>query len=613
MKKFNGMIKNYAWGSQELYSLLEKTGSEPFAEYWMTSEDMFSDAEKALGSALNEKTHGRMPYLFKFLAAKNALSLQVHPTAEQAKDGFAAGNKNYTDAYPKPEMLIALNETRAFIGFDSVDNIIQFTEKINTPTVTQIRSILLDQKSGLTAENKLQYAFKIALSAATLNEIGTFRMQLIMLKDIDSDMKLKRDMILQTINDFPVDRSLFTLALLKAHELMPGDASFIDAQVLHSYVSGLGIEIMSNSDNTIRAGLTNKNVDVNELLKITKFQEIGSVTPNVEQGGDVIYYIPTDDFAVALGIVQFEIKDLPSKGPRILVSLADLLQVTNEKGERLLLNTGETAFIENADAAIKLNGPGKFVLAYSPFSQNAEKDTLAVQQQDSAFQSNLVAATEPVITAKSVVESSAVPVVEEKVIQTQPRVSELKVANDLDSQIIEPVKNEPQVAETPKTVTALPQQMPEERKKSKKGKVFAIVLMILVLVAGGVLVTLQYLGVIDLNMSKISGTTEMNQMAVYDDGSFTNFSGIDSPVYQTRIVNLSDHVVRTVEIHFDAYDSNGIKIGTCVSTIGNLEVNEDLTNLDELAQIPFNSLCTIDSEHADVEPTKAVLTEVKVD
>ena len=299
ISRMKNAIQPYAWGSRTAIAELlgESAPSEnPQAELWMGAHpkapsDVFVggayrsladeiDASPAdtLGVRVAEAFDGRLPFLFKVLAAEQPLSIQAHPTIAQAREGFDsenergialdAPNRNYRDNNHKPEIICALTPFWALNGFRPPDTI--------AATLGEMGLLVISRE--------------IAALAARPDEEGLRRFfTAIMTMDRDR----QRDVVAQAVlfagkrtgqadvwdwtlnlnEQYPGDIGVLGPFLLNLLRLEPGEAMLLHAGRLHAYLDGVGIELMANSDNVLRGGLTPKHVDVPELLKVLSFEE----------------------------------------------------------------------------------------------------------------------------------------------------------------------------------------------------------------------------------------------------------------------------------------------------------------------------------------------------
>lgn len=384
------VIQNYAWGSlssiQTLFDI-PNLNAQPQAEIWMGAhpngcskvvingelirlDDVIAQAPDRILSLDIEKQFGELPYLFKVLAAEKALSIQVHPSKEQAEVGFAkeqrsglaitASNRNYRDANHKPELVYALTPYQAMNGFRS------YQEVLNNFTALDIKEL-----------EPLIMAFKAAQNAQGLE---TLFVALLNLDGENKDRALEQLMafaalhedeetyalVLSLKDQYPGDIGLFSPLFLNVLTLAPGQAMFLDACTPHAYIKGTGLEIMANSDNVLRAGLTPKYIDVNELAACTLFEPKARETlltqPEVIDGAEH-YGVPVQDFkfSVYRHVSQLE---LSVATPEILFALDDVVTLTHATGETSKLEKGQSVFIPADAHAYTVSCAGSLARAY---------------------------------------------------------------------------------------------------------------------------------------------------------------------------------------------------------------------------------------------------------
>lgn len=288
-------VQEYAWGSYTAIAELLGTSSpsaRPQAELWMgahpkasslieyegkqlsLAEVIENHPEDILGKTAARKFDRRLPYLFKVLAAAKPLSIQAHPNQEQAEEGFerenrlgiplTAPNRNYKDRSHKPECLCALTRFWGLRGFRSIPEILSLAEKICPaelePEIRDLRK--QPDASGLKS-------FFHALGTMTHERKRNTITQAVRVAQREDDPIFK--WILRLYDDYPEDIGVLSPVFLNLICLEPGQAMFLPAGELHAYLDGVGIELMANSDNVLRGGLTPKHIDVPELLRVLDF------------------------------------------------------------------------------------------------------------------------------------------------------------------------------------------------------------------------------------------------------------------------------------------------------------------------------------------------------
>ena len=298
-----GLLKNtvqeYAWGSYTYIPELlgnDSPASTPQAELWMGAHPkapsrvkcngqwrslaalIEKNPEEILGKAVAEKFDNRLPYLFKVLAAAKPLSIQAHPSLAQAKEGFerenrlgiplAAHNRNYKDDNHKPESICALTSFWALNGFRKVSGILSLIEKICPQGLKRELDNLQMQPNSLGLKKFFQ----------AMMTMDRKQQKRIIADAVTNAQKFKNNdqtykWMIDLHNEYPADTGVFAPILLNLICLKPGEAMFLPAGELHAYLNGVGIELMANSDNVLRGGLTSKHVDVSELLNTLAFEE----------------------------------------------------------------------------------------------------------------------------------------------------------------------------------------------------------------------------------------------------------------------------------------------------------------------------------------------------
>ena len=379
--KLKGKLLHYAWGGYDfLPGLLGINNIEhkPFAEYWMgahplaPSELITKDGDISLYTLIKEdpdrvisekvfNRFGELPYLFKVQDVREILSIQVHPSKEEAEKGFDreeaegipinAPYRNYKDRNHKPEMLVALSEFWLLHGFTQVPLIEKILEE--TPEFNVLLPYF--RREGL----KALYQFVMEMEQPEINAMLTNLVK----REIrrKNDGELTKEMPGWWITKLfegkteigDIDKAIFSIYFFNIVKLQPGEGLFQGAGVPHAYMEGQCVELMANSDNVLRAGLTPKHIDVTELMKHTVFQ---SIVPNIMCGNEVlpgekIYPCPVADF----GITKIDLSATVSYATQ--ASSLDILIVTEggalvnntlvlKRGEAIAVFAGESYTIE---------------------------------------------------------------------------------------------------------------------------------------------------------------------------------------------------------------------------------------------------------------------------
>lgn len=364
-------IQNYDWGSRtaihDLFGFANEA-QQPQAEVWMGTHpngcsivkqgstnvslsELIKQDPSAFLSQSTSKAFSDLPFLFKILAADKALSIQVHPNKQDAELGYAkeqelgvplsAFNRNYKDANHKPELVYALTEYQAMNGFRPFDEIIAEFRLCDIPEVNGY----LEQFERNTNQDGLCHFFVEILSmkeARKLNAVDHLLSYAAM-----NQARPVYALILDLAEQYPNDVGLFAPLLLNVITLKPGEAMFLCARTPHAYIKGTGLEIMANSDNVLRAGLTPKHMDVEELVKCTDFipKPINTLLTQAEINGSEHH------FPVSVQDFQFSVFQAP-KEQRVEMTSAEILMPIDadvallaQSGETLVLGKGQSAFI----------------------------------------------------------------------------------------------------------------------------------------------------------------------------------------------------------------------------------------------------------------------------
>lgn len=393
MELLRGAIRTYAWGSRT--AIAEFTGrpvpaAHPEAELWLGAhpsdpawlentdgqksllEAVAADPEGQLGPVARARFGDMLPFLVKVLAADEPLSLQAHPSAEQATEGYlreerlgipvSSPLRNYRDTSHKPELLVALQQFDALAGFRPAARTIELLRALAVSDLDPFIELLNDQSDadGLRALfttwiTAPQPDIDI-LVAAVLQ--GAIHYVSCGAKEFAAEART----VLELGERYPGDAGVLAALLLNCVTLSPGEAIFLPAGNLHAYLRGIGLEVMANSDNVLRGGLTPKHVDVPELLRVLDFTpttEAQLRPPTHRDGLGLVYDTPTTEFAVSVLVLADEQLghevDAPSRhdGPQILVCTEGSTSVHGKSGA-LTMTRGAAAWVAADDGPIRL-------------------------------------------------------------------------------------------------------------------------------------------------------------------------------------------------------------------------------------------------------------------
>lgn len=359
--------RDYAWGSASLLAELEgriPTGS-PEAEVWF-GDHPGDPADVAGGSTLDAVTGGKLPYLLKLLAAADPLSIQVHPTIAQARDGWAREaalaaddpTRNYRDENHKPELIVALSDRfEALSGLRPVDDTLRLLAALGESAgVVALRErlngdgdVLRDALAWLLS-GTAQPAVDDIIAAVDRAESNEFAAELRAVRAI-----AERN---------PGDPGVVVALLMNFIVLTRGEGIFLRAGLLHAYVSGLGVEIMAASDNVLRGGLTPKHIDVPELLSVV--DTTPSVVPVLSpEPSEAVTSYPVDvsDFALRRVTLAGKPVTVTVTAPAMVLSTGGEISVSGADATALAVPVGSAAFATEDETALVLTGKGEAFIA----------------------------------------------------------------------------------------------------------------------------------------------------------------------------------------------------------------------------------------------------------
>ncbi|MDK6374097.1 MULTISPECIES: mannose-6-phosphate isomerase, class I [Actinotignum] len=331
--------------------------------------------EEMLGADVARRHGGELPYLLKLIAPHQPLSLQVHPSLEQARAGFereeAAGisrtapHRSYRDRNHKPELAYALTPFEAICGLRTPRRIAEVLGGLGLP--------LTNRLAALVEERGVGAVFADLLSAGTRPEPEQIEQVVAACAarlERGASPSPRADRIVETLaQHYPGDPGVVASLLMNPVTLRPGEALFIPAGTVHAYLSGTAVEIMAASDNVLRAGLTPKHVDVAELLRIMDDAAVPPIRIAPEHMSEAVstFYVPVDDFE--LSVVHLRdattVEKLRSRGPRTVVCLEGAVEVF-AGGRREPLNSGQAVFVPHCDGELAVRGFGDVIVASVP-------------------------------------------------------------------------------------------------------------------------------------------------------------------------------------------------------------------------------------------------------
>lgn len=391
MQLIRGAVRTYAWGSRT--AIAEFTGrpaptAHPEAELWLGAhpgdparlegpdggmsllDAITADPDGELGPAVRERFGDTLPFLVKVLAADEPLSLQAHPSARQAAEGFEREDRagvpvnspvrNYRDCNHKPELLVAISDFAALAGFRPAERSVELMKALAAPGLDPYVALLADQPdaAGLRALfttwiTAPQPDVDSLIPAVLDGAVAYIRSGA---KEFNGEART----ILELGERYPGDAGVLAALLLNRISLRPGEGIFLPAGNLHSYLHGMGMEVMANSDNVLRGGLTPKHVDVPELLRVLDFDPVPDARVGTRREGiELVYQTPAAEFAASVLTLDGEHLghevDAPSRhdGPQILVCTEGSVTARAKSGD-LRIERGAAAWVAADDGPIRL-------------------------------------------------------------------------------------------------------------------------------------------------------------------------------------------------------------------------------------------------------------------
>ncbi|WP_211215176.1 mannose-6-phosphate isomerase, class I [Nesterenkonia alba] len=388
-------VRDYAWGSTTAFTELFgwAPSAAPRAEIWMGAHpaapsrvQVVSASDPELGSAAgmppsiplpellaehpqllgDAQGYGQLPFLTKILAVAKPLSIQAHPTPAQAEAGYAAENdagipltaphRNYGDPHHKPEAIVAVTNFTALCGFRPHQQAAEDLRDLAT-CLGQPHKGFVDSVTEYVARGDYRTAVEYTLTTAAD--------QACQAADAATDLTPEglgcADTVRRITSAFRGDPGLFVALMLNRVDLSPAEALYLPAGNLHAYLSGVGIEVMANSDNVLRGGLTGKHIDVAELLRIveTRVLDLPYCQPRIPVEGRWLYQPPVAEF-------QLERLQFPA--------FCGVYRLNRSSASILVCTAGEAMLLGQGEVALRLPaGESVFVPAHEPVQVSAER------------------------------------------------------------------------------------------------------------------------------------------------------------------------------------------------------------------------------------------------
>ncbi len=397
--KLKNPIQNYAWGSRTAIADLlghDAPTEAPEAELWMGAHPkapsevklagqwislvdlIAAHPEDILGPAATRLFEGRMPFLFKVLAAAAPLSIQAHPDEEQARRGFARENRlgipldaphrNYRDSSHKPEIICALTPFWGLNGFQPPEAIATnlrdyaphalsaMISRLDAPDTAPALQVFFTALVEMPVESKRE---AIAEATAAARE--------------QSAPSATAEWVLRLQDAYPDDIGVLAPLFLNLVCLSPGQAMYLAAGQLHAYLEGVGIELMANSDNVLRGGLTPKHIDVPELSRVLRFDAAAPRIIDPEDAGTKEYTYAADVAEFALAKIDLDpeqpLHSAAKRGLEILLVVEGQGRIRAEgSSEELTFRKGDSVMVPACLAGYSIRGEGRLFRAAIPVS-----------------------------------------------------------------------------------------------------------------------------------------------------------------------------------------------------------------------------------------------------
>ncbi|WP_040338408.1 mannose-6-phosphate isomerase, class I [Candidatus Blastococcus massiliensis] len=380
MWQLQNAVRHYSWGSHtvipELIGL-PSPADRPHAELWMGAHPdepsvrsdgvpldkaIASEPEVLLGREVVERFGARLPFLMKVLAADQPLSLQAHPTNEQAEAGFAAeeaagvprddSTRTFKDPFHKPEILVALTPFEALCGFRPVEKSLHCLAKLQVPELKPTIAALA--RGGLRAAIPQLLALSPEHREVLVREVAQAAAGFVAAHDPEFINTYRWAASLA--ETYPGDPGVVISLMCNHLKLAPGEAVFMPAGNLHAYLSGAGVEVMASSDNVLRGGLTAKHVDLAALIEVLDFTDaqVPVLHPVLGPGG-LRYPVPVEDFDLTRCQLDEQAGTLTTRGPQLLLCTEGTAVLTSAD-EELTLAKGSSAFVP-AGTPVTARGP----------------------------------------------------------------------------------------------------------------------------------------------------------------------------------------------------------------------------------------------------------------
>jgi mannose-6-phosphate isomerase len=346
---------------------------------WRSLPEVIQESpEETLGQEVAARFSNKLPFLFKVLAAAKPLSIQAHPNKEKAGQGFARENelgipldaphRNYRDDNHKPEIICALTPFWALNGFRKIEETLRLLEEARIPGLAEIVSFLRSHPN----RDGLKRFFNHLMTA------DSGKQRKIVEQAVNSAEKRTHEepvwtWMIKLNEEYPGDMGVLSPIVLNLVRLEPQQAMYLPAGELHGYLEGVGVELMANSDNVLRGGLTPKHIDVQELLTILSFSdgELNILIPEKLESGEAVY--PTKAAEFVLAVIQVSatapLRSARNRSVEIVICTEGEARVTDlSDGEITLLTKGTSIIVPAAVERYSIEGEATLYKAAVPLA-----------------------------------------------------------------------------------------------------------------------------------------------------------------------------------------------------------------------------------------------------
>ena len=365
-------IQHYHWGDYSFIHELQgrPKGDQPEAELWMgahpTSPSRTVESDRGLDDIISTDPHNtlgpqasdfqnELPFIMKILAIREPLSIQVHPNAQQAEEGFTSaqssliGAQSYSSPRGKEEIVCALTETDLKFGFREVNEIHAIIDAAGHSELSWLKESLSEETPTESLKETIQKI--LSTDSDTIRSITST----VLSSDMSATVINEKEMIYFTdlSETYPDDSGLLLFLLMNFVTLEPGDFIYVSPGVTHAYLRGNVVEVTSNSDNVIRCGLTPKYVNAQEFLSIASFV---SEQPQIQTPTESVHTYESPTLFMLTRLNLDEEFEATLYGPEILISAQNNFNITNNKGESIHVEQGQPVWVPHSDSSYKITG-----------------------------------------------------------------------------------------------------------------------------------------------------------------------------------------------------------------------------------------------------------------